>query len=743
MKLFAASARQCASLRPVFPVESWRLHFLRAFSTTNDDRRVGFGIHRDLTYAQVLARHPAYCDWVIRESAANPEFQHLQAYIEQCRIHLSDQRPLQSSVIGNCNNSGRAGGRTFSFGASAGFLGGETVARIDPTSCYKYQPAAPPLTPSTPKLFRFPTCLRRAGNEQCTTKSNLQGLSCFQLVAHAMQAAKLRKSGGHPDMRSFQELAATCRRRMDAFNCQQLSILAVVFSIHTIEDSLLWRKLAIAVSRHVDDFSTKQVANLAQAFAKAGRDDVDLFSALASAALRLTPSFSEKELTNIVWAFARISRKDAELFAAVAEAGLTIIETFTPQGLSNMVWAFARLSQNAPDLFDAVSTRVVARIGDFQQQNLANTVWAFAKVGRHDPEVFQAVATAATRLIHTFIPQGLANVAWAFAKAGRNDTELFQSVAAAVLLKVHNCIPQELCMLSWAFAKVGVDNPHLFDSVAAAGLTSISWWSSTDLANTAWAFATIGRNDAKLFAAIAAAALPRISHFLPQELSNTAWAFAKMGRNDPELFEAISAAVLPRIREFNGQNIANTLWAFVKLGRGDAQLFDCLASAALRSIGSFNSPELSTLAWAFAHTNLKPSPTSEKLLNAIVAQAYSRGWLGLSANLAPQRSGTIEARCADLVLRLVPDALRNRYHAMGFELDIVIETNDGALIDLEIDELYHRDAKQRSVDARRDRFLQRLGVRVMRFDAFDAAGHERADLEEALIAELRGVGLLG
>lgn len=37
---------------------------------------------------------------------------------------------------------------------------------------------------------------------------------------------------------------------------------------------------------------------------------------------------------------------------------------------------------------------------------------------------------------------------------------------------------------------------------------------------------------------------------------------------------------------------------------------------------------------------------------------------------------------------------------MCFELDIAIHDDDGMLIDLEIDELYHRGQRQRAIDAR-------------------------------------------
>ena len=98
----------------------------------------------------------------------------------------------------------------------------------------------------------------------------------------------------------------------------------------------------------------------------------------------------------------------------------------------------------------------------------------------------------------------------------------------------------------------------------------------------------------------------------------------------------------------------------------------------------------------------------------------------------------IEAR-AQMVSLLVPRTFRNRY-CWGFELDIVVESAN-TLINLEIDGLHHRDAKQRVTDARRDESLHRLGIRVVRVEPYNADGSERGDLQVALATALRDAGL--
>ncbi|CAE8662451.1 unnamed protein product, partial [Polarella glacialis] len=226
-------------------------------------------------------------------------------------------------------------------------------------------------------------------------------------------------------------------------------------------------------------------------------------------------------------------------------------------------------------------------------------------------------------------------------------------------------------MTAWSFAKAGVRHPKLFFVLEVAALQKMSGFSSIGLSNLVWAFATAARNDTRLCEAVATEAMPRIREFKRHALATTAWAFAKLEIYDRMLFDALGAEALPKLGEFNSIYLANILWAFAKVGRPDASLFQAAAVAALPRIGHFGAPELRIIAWAFDQADLPATILSERLFAAIVKKALKEKLIG------------------------------NRYHQMGRELDIVFQAADGSLVNIEIDEVYHRTPRQRSIDSRR------------------------------------------
>ncbi|CAE8741367.1 unnamed protein product [Polarella glacialis] len=304
----------------------------------------------------------------------------------------------------------------------------------------------------------------------------------------------------------------------------------------------------------------------------------------------------------------------------------------------------------------------------------------------------------------------------------------------------------ELAMISWAFATAGMKHSEseLFHEIAAAAMPRMGEFNEQDLAMSAWAFATAGTKQAEseLLHGLAAAAVPRIGKFKEQELAMTAWAFAKAGVSHSELFCALSTTALPRIGKFTSQGLPNLVWAFASVAWSDPELFNAVASEALLRISEFTYQGLSNLAWAFVRADLIPPRKATQLLEAIAVRARQQNWSVLQAASGPPSLSAVEARCAELVLRWIPGSTRNRYF-MGFELDIVFEVEDGRLINLEIDEPYHRTPKQSALDARRDGFLKQCGVCAVRFVAFDESGPLREDREEpALQALLRYTRLL-
>ncbi|CAE8585149.1 unnamed protein product [Polarella glacialis] len=545
------------------------------------------------------------------------------------------------------------------------------------------------------------------------------------------QALRLRNSamrGELPNRWLVQQVADDSLEAMDMFRCNQLSMLTTVSSVAFREHDLLWKKLAVTLQRNIGGFDGSSLANIAWNFAIADRSEPHLFDHLASAALPRMREFTPQELSNVLFAFARSRILHSELFDAVEASALHRIGEFNAQGVANLVWACATIARHNPVLFNAVAVAALGRIKEFHARELAIAAWAFAKSRNNSSIMFDAISVAASSRISEFTSKGLSKTVWAFASVSRKDPKLFSDVKMASLKRISEFTSQGLSNVAWAFATIARYDPDLFDAVAAAALQTMSHFNEQELANTAWAFAKSKKIYVMLFDAVAVAAQQRMHEFTPQGLSNLVWAFATFARNDPMLFTAVKVASVQSIRQFSSQSLSNLVWAFATMAMSDKDLFDAVALAVLQRIHHFSRHDSAMMVWAFVQADLIPTQVTNQLFNTMSARARQQNWTSLDANRGPQKSGTIEARCSALVLQLIPGATRNRYHQMGFELDIVIESEDGTLFDVEIDELYHRGERQRGIDARRDTFLEGLGVRVVRFDAFDEFGHEREGL---------------
>ncbi|CAE8605462.1 unnamed protein product [Polarella glacialis] len=642
--------------------------------------QVGFGKHRSLTHHQLITRHKDYCDWICTVESKQLEIQRLQLYIEQSRKrHFTFKRQPLSSTVGRVADHFKS----------------------------IYEPVWTEETQTPKQLAHLHATKASAGFEPTNVTESSQQIwrSCFGIVQSALNLRILFMSSSPPAMKEVTEVADSVLEAMDRFKSHELSMLATAFSVIGPERNTLWCKLALAVQKQPASFNEKQLANLALSFANAGSKDIHLPLVLSGAAVRIIGQLSPQSIAHVAWAFAKSSSYDAKLFDALAFVSLEWMQEFNDHNIAIIAWAFAKAGRNDPKLFSALAASALPRIGEFHPQGLSNMVWANATIERHDPELFDAVAGAVLSRISQLNQHDLANIAWAFAKASQHDH-------------------------------------RLFDEVALASLPLLGEFITQGLSNIVWAYATIQRSDAKLFDAVAVESLRKISTFKIQELANLAWAYAKAGRNDPMLFDALASAALRRTMEFNSQELANLAWAFSKSGRKPSpELFDALAAASLQKVAGFNIAELGMLAWAFVQTDLAPTPIVEKFLDSVIACAQKQNWASLQTGFGRQRSEFTEARCAQVVLQLVPDATRNRY-ILGRVVDIAFHATDGTLINLEIDELYHRTERQHGNDKRRDIFLEQLGVRVVRFDAFDESGREREDLAEGIKTLLRKEGIL-
>ncbi|CAE8584329.1 unnamed protein product [Polarella glacialis] len=694
--------------------------------------KVNFGKHRGLTYAQVLTGHWDYCKWLSTLDSARLDVQLFQRYIRRHQL-------FASVVPGGGGLVDLLGHKKIDFGRCRDLTYTQAF-ECHPSYCQWVLLT----TQNNWQMRHFRMYIQTRISQQRTSCPPKRDPKSFDIVRLPVDCARLRKSGRSVDPRLVMQAAAASVDAIHTFDGTQLSMLTCAFATIDPHNRPLWNLFAEVAESHIQASNGQHLANFAWAFAYAGRTDSKLFDAIARAVLRTIHYLRSKELGTTAWAFAKAGRHDAKLFDAVAEASVPIMHNFDAKALANLAWAFSKVGRSDASLFESVAAAASSRIEEFVPQGLANLVWAFSKIGRDDAMLFDKVAEAASGLISRFNPTDLANIACSFAKIGRNDSQLFGTVAAAaVSIRLSDFESKDLAGIVYAFAKVSKDEPHLFEAVAEAALSKINKFNAQGLANLAWSFAKIGRIHSELFDAVALAAPLRINDFIPIGCSTIVWAFARFGRTDPKLFHAMAGAALILIDKFSAQDLAKHAWAFAKIGRSTEILCDSLAEAALLKMQDFSRQELGMMSWAFVEADLVPTPVTRSLLAAIIAQVRSRNWNGLAVDSGPQPFGTVEARCATLVLGLIPGALRNRYHQMNFELDIVIKADDGTLVDLEIDELYRRTQRQRGIDSRRDWFFKELGIHVVRFDPFDEVGWERGDLAEALQALLRSEGLLG
>ncbi|CAE8612604.1 unnamed protein product, partial [Polarella glacialis] len=662
----------------VLPAAVYRIKSVRAFSS-DADRLVGFGKHRSLTYQQLTTRHPDYCDWLCTVHSTKLEVQRMQLFVERCcNQHVVFK---QEALDADCK------------------VGFGKHHDLTYTQALKHHA------------------------DYCQW--------ILRAEAATWQLRKLLNDGGRPSALAMNEVADASLEAMGRFSCNELSMLATVCSAVFQDHDVLWFKLASAAARwQSDSFSAEHVANFAVSIAKAGRHDVSFLVDLSDAVLRIIPDLTPRHLASIAWAFAKIGRDDPRLFDALAAAALPVIRDFSPHGLSNFVWAYARFGKDCSEVFEAAGVVSLERIADFSRLDLATTAWAFAKLGKKAPQLFDAVAVAAMTRIREFRTKELAAIVWAFAKLSRNVPGLFDAVAEAAPQTMGKFLPKGLSQIAWAFATIGRNDPKLFDTLSKEALVQIGEFAPQGLSNMVWAHATIGRNDPRLFDAVAAVSLTRVREFSEQNIANMVWAYAKARRNDALLFDALADDALTKIDAFLPQGLSSMVWAYAVMRRHEPKLFDAVAVASLARIGKFDCQNLANTAWAFDEADLASTVMGERLFNAIVEKALTEKWIGLDATHGSQSFDTIEARCAEL---------------LGRELDIVLQAADGTLVNIEIDELldelYHRTPRQRKIDyrreaekvysRRRDTLLQRLGVHVVRFDAFDEFGREREDLAEA------------
>jgi len=145
--------------------------------------------------------------------------------------------------------------------------------------------------------------------------------------------------------------------------------------------------------------------------------------------------------------------------------------------------------------------------------------------------------------------------------------------------------------------------------------------------------------------------------------------------------------------------------------------------------------DVAHICWAFIRADIPCSDASHAILTAIIERARAEDWLSLDPSKGRALS-RIEARCAEIVSSLAPDSLSNR-QLVGLELAIAVKSASG-ILNLEVEETMDRSVAQQH---RRDAFLSRLGVRVVRVHPYDTDKLERMDLEQELARALHRGGV--
>jgi len=110
--------------------------------------------------------------------------------------------------------------------------------------------------------------------------------------------------------------AAPARRRLSAFNPQELANFAWAFSKADVEASALFQVLAEECVTAASYFNAQELANVAWAYSNAGIEAPKLYNAVASEAVVKIRLFKPKEVSSLAWAFS------AKGIATPAEFGL-------------------------------------------------------------------------------------------------------------------------------------------------------------------------------------------------------------------------------------------------------------------------------------------------------------------------------------------------------------------------------------------------------------------------------------
>ena len=220
--------------------------------------------------------------------------------------------------------------------------------------------------------------------------------------------------------------------------------------------------LAERCRRRIDAFQPQEIANTAWGFAKTDFIERPLFLAIVAAALTRLGKFNPQELANTVWAFAMGGVAAETLFEAVAVEAVWQIRDFNVHDMAAAVWAFATMGVAAQTMFNTIALEAPRRIRDFKKQDMSQMVWAFATAGLAALTLFEAIAVEARSWIWKFDPPEIANTVWGFATAGVAPQTFFDAIAAQALRCIRGFTPQELTNTIWAFACVGWQQNEIF-----------------------------------------------------------------------------------------------------------------------------------------------------------------------------------------------------------------------------------------------------------------------------------------
>ena len=139
----------------------------------------------------------------------------------------------------------------------------------------------------------------------------------------------------------------------------------MTFQKLNIRDEKLFDAIATESIKKMDGFNPQELSNVAMTFQELNIRNVKLFDAIARESLKKIDEFIPQNLSNTAMAYQKMDIHAPELFDAIASESLQRIDKFHPQALSHMAMAYQEME--VPHLFDALVNETIKKIKTFKK----------------------------------------------------------------------------------------------------------------------------------------------------------------------------------------------------------------------------------------------------------------------------------------------------------------------------------------------------------------------------------------